>query len=92
MQVQMQMQVLVPYLNGLGVRVDGLDVAGVLLLGPINLQQLENRPDSPLHAIAQDQLLPSQHILQQGYSQVDRLSQSIGSCVRFNWIRLTGES
>ena len=34
-------------------------VAGVLLLGPVHLQQLKDRPDCPQHAIAQDQPLPS---------------------------------
>ena len=43
-----------------------------------HLQQHEDRPDCPQNAIAQDQLLPSQHILQQGDSHVDRVMGQAG--------------
>ena len=58
-QVHGQVQVQVPYLDGPGVMVDGEVVAGFLLLGPVQLQELEDGPDFPEHAIAQDQLLPT---------------------------------
>ena len=69
----------VPYLDGPGVRVDGGVVVGVLLLGPVHLQQLKDRSDCPQHVAAHDQLLTSQYILQQGHSERDRVMGQAGS-------------
>ena len=63
------------YLNGPSCRVDDPVVS---VLGPVHPELLEDVRDCHQHAATHDQLLPCQHILQQGDSQADSVMVQAG--------------
>ena len=67
------------YLDGPSVRVYRGVVVAVILHCPVHPQQLEDGSHRPQDAATHDQLLTSQHTLQEGDSETDRVMAEAGS-------------